>query len=77
MNFQRTPLQLAISLACISLSLPVWAEETPKASGENLDAVVIIGTNRSDITALESSAPVDVLSSEQLLNTGARIYPAH
>lgn len=72
MNFKRTPMQLAVSLACISLSLPVWAADTPSTSGENLDAVVIIGTNRSDVTALESTAPVDVLSSEQLLNTGAQ-----
>ena len=31
--------------------------------------MVVLGTRRSDLTALQSAAPVDVLSSEQLLDS--------
>ncbi len=55
-----------------AFSFPVVAAETNLSTGENLDTVVIVGTHRSDVTALESAAPVDVLSSEQLQNTGAQ-----
>ena len=47
------------------------AETKPTASGDHLDTVVVLGTRRSDVTALESAAPVDVLSGEQLQQTGA------
>lgn len=70
------PNQLAGAIALIvsSLALPVLAEETETsqtAKTGRLDTVVVVGTRRSDVKALESAAPVDVLSSEQLLNTGA------
>src|SRR6478609_2958744 len=36
-----------------------------------LDTVVVLGTSRSDITALTSTAPVDVITPKQLQDTGA------
>lgn len=45
--------------------------ETPAASVPTLDRVVALGTRRSDATALTSAAPVDVINSEELVQTGA------
>ena len=65
----------AIALATSSLAFPGLAAESPSnptANGERLGTVVVVGTRRSDLTALESAAPVDVLSGEQLQETGAQ-----
>ncbi|QJI38092.1 TonB-dependent receptor plug domain-containing protein [Pseudomonas sp. ADAK13] len=70
--FQRTPLAGAIALVMGSLAVPAVAAETqPTAKNDSLDTVVVLGTRRSDVTALQSAAPVDVLSGEQLQQTGA------
>ncbi|KRP45717.1 iron complex outermembrane recepter protein [Pseudomonas libanensis] len=71
--FQRTPLVGAIALAMVSLAVPVFAADDmqPTAKNDRLDTVVVLGTRRSDLTALQSAAPVDVLSGEQLQQTGA------
>ncbi|CAI8880392.1 TonB-dependent receptor plug domain-containing protein [Pseudomonas chlororaphis] len=42
-----------------------------EAAAPTLDRVVAIGTRRSDATALTSAAPVDVINSEELVQTGA------
>ncbi|MDY7552268.1 TonB-dependent receptor [Pseudomonas veronii] len=71
--FQRTPLAGAIALVMGSLAMPVLAADDtqPSAKNDHLDTVVVLGTRRSDLTALQSAAPVDVLSGEQLQQTGA------
>ncbi|WP_025855218.1 TonB-dependent siderophore receptor [Pseudomonas sp. CHM02] len=71
--FQRTPLAGAIALVMGSLAVPVFAadDSQPTAKNDHLDTVVVLGTRRSDLTALQSAAPVDVLSGEQLQQTGA------
>ncbi|QDG55036.1 TonB-dependent siderophore receptor [Pseudomonas sp. NIBRBAC000502773] len=71
--FQRTPLAGAIALVMGSLAVPVFAADDtqPTAKNDHLDTVVVLGTRRSDLTALQSAAPVDVLSGEQLQQTGA------
>ena len=70
--FQRTPLAGAIALVMGSLAVPaVAADAQPTAKTDKLDTVVVLGTRRSDVTALQSAAPVDVLSGEQLQQTGA------
>jgi iron complex outermembrane receptor protein len=71
--FQRTPLAGAIALVMGSLAVPVFAadDSAPTAKNDHLDTVVVLGTRRSDLTALQSAAPVDVLSGEQLQQTGA------
>jgi len=72
--FHRHPLAGAVALVIGSLAVPVFAADSPPkpaASGDRLDTVVVLGTRRSDVTALESAAPVDVLTGAQLQQTGA------
>ncbi|ROL69619.1 TonB-dependent receptor [Pseudomonas chlororaphis] len=73
--FHRNPLAGAVALVIGSLAVPAFAAESstssPSATSDHLDTVVVLGTRRSDVTALESAAPVDVLSGEQLQHTGA------
>lgn len=40
-------------------------------ANDGLDAIVVLGTARKDVTALTSTAPVDVISTAQLQDTGA------
>jgi iron complex outermembrane receptor protein len=47
------------------------ADATTSAAAAELDPVIVLGTSRSDATALSSLAPVDVITSEQLERTGA------
>lgn len=73
--YRPSLLASAIALATSSLAFPGLAAESPSkptANGERLGTVVVVGTRRSDLTALESAAPVDVLSGEQLQETGAQ-----
>jgi iron complex outermembrane receptor protein len=68
----HTPLAGAVALVIGSLAVPsAFAETQPVASSDHLDTVVVLGTRRSDVTALESAAPIEVLSGEQLEQTGA------
>ncbi|QXI31339.1 TonB-dependent receptor plug domain-containing protein [Pseudomonas vanderleydeniana] len=72
--FHRHPLAGAVALVIGSLAVPAFAAESsskPSADKDQLDTVVVLGTRRSDVTALESAAPVDVLSGKQLQETGA------
>ncbi|HGM5580004.1 TPA: TonB-dependent receptor plug domain-containing protein [Pseudomonas putida] len=64
---QHTPKASAIALAIAGFAVPAFAAE----SNDRLDTVVVVGTHRSDVTALQSAAPVDVLSGEKLRETGA------
>ncbi len=72
--FRPDPLAGAIALVIGSLAVPVvQADESASgAKSDKLDTVVVVGTRRSDVTALESAAPVDVLSAERLEETGAK-----
>jgi len=72
--FRPDPLAGAIALVIGSLAVPVvQAQESASgARSDKLDTVVVVGTRRSDVTALESAAPVDVLSAERLEETGAK-----
>ena len=76
--FHRNPLAGAVALVVGSLAVPAFAAQTssnaPGASADHLDTVVVLGTRRSDVTALESAAPVDVLSAQQLQQTGASTW---
>ncbi|WP_418647880.1 TonB-dependent receptor plug domain-containing protein [Thauera butanivorans] len=67
----------AIAAFCGALTPVAQAQQAPgaeDAAGEyaaNLDTVVILGSSRQDRTALKSSAPVEVISTRQLEETGA------
>ncbi|MET0548123.1 MAG: TonB-dependent receptor [Xanthomonas sp.] len=61
------PLSLAIALA---LAAPVFAQDATPATATNLDTVIVTGTRASGRTVLESTAPVDVLSAEDIRRAG-------
>jgi iron complex outermembrane receptor protein len=61
------PLSLAIALA---LSAPAVAQQAEPATATNLDTVIVTGTRASGRTVLESTAPVDVLSAEDIRKAG-------
>ena len=69
--FHHTPLASAVALVIGSLAVPVVHAQNGPSADDKLDTVVVVGTRRSDVTALESAAPVDVLSAEKLQDTGA------
>ncbi|MCC4590938.1 TonB-dependent receptor [Xanthomonas campestris pv. cannae] len=61
------PLSLAIALA---LAAPAFAQDAAPATTTNLDTVIVTGTRASGRTVLESTAPVDVLSAEDIRKAG-------
>jgi iron complex outermembrane receptor protein len=71
----RYPIRAAIAAVLSGMSAAsLNAEQTtaPEASvADSLDAVVVLGTARKDITSLTSTAPVDVISPAELQATGA------
>ncbi len=46
------------------------ADSAEGGGGESVDQVVVLGTHRADVTALQSSAPIDVISADQLKQSG-------
>lgn len=66
-----TPLAGAIALVIGSVAVPECSAQAAPGADDKLDTVVVVGTRRSDVTALQSAAPVDVLSAEKLQDTGA------
>jgi iron complex outermembrane receptor protein len=62
---------LLSSTATFSLHAAEINSTEPSATAEALDEVVVLGTARKDVTALTSTAPVDVISSAELQATGA------
>ncbi|HEY9255874.1 MAG TPA: TonB-dependent receptor [Stenotrophomonas sp.] len=64
-----TPRRLALAVALsAALAAPAFAQE-PAAT--TLDTVIVTGTRASDRTVLESTAPVDVLTADDLRRAGA------
>ncbi|UYC13264.1 TonB-dependent receptor [Xanthomonas sp. CFBP 8445] len=61
------PLSLAVALA---LAAPALAQDAAPATATNLDTVIVTGTRASGRTVLESTAPVDVLSAEDIRKAG-------
>ena len=48
---------------------PVFAQDTPAASGDD-DTIVVTGTRRAARSAADTPAPVDVIGSQELLDQG-------
>ncbi len=71
--FKSNVLAGAVALAALNPSSLAFAQDSreTRVEDEQLDSVVVIGTRRSDVTALQSSAPVDVISAAQLQDSGA------
>lgn len=62
------PLAAAVALV---LSLPAAAQESAPAEGaRSLDTVIVTGTRARDRTVLEATAPVDVLTAEDIRKAG-------
>lgn len=67
-----TVLSASVAGWCALASPAQAADETADADAvQTLDSVVVLGTHRSNVTDLGSSAPIDVISGEQLVATGA------
>jgi len=65
-----SPRVLSVAIAC-TLALPALAQSrAPDTGALELDAVVVTGTRASHRTALESTAPIDVLSALDIRKAG-------
>lgn len=63
---------IALSLSAFSSTAHAQDSEAPAASGVADEATIIVtGTRRTDRTVADSTVPIDVLTSDQLLNQGA------
>ena len=67
-NSIRYGASLALALAGVSLS-PVWAQQDQDTEARQ-DTVIITGTRRASRSAIDSPAPVDVVSGDELVNQG-------
>ncbi len=69
--------RLALALlASAALPAALAAQEASEAASasapqETVQDIVVTGTRRNDLTAAESPTPIDILSSDQLLNQGS------
>jgi iron complex outermembrane receptor protein len=70
-KFAAAAIAVTLSAAVEPLHAQQLAGNEDAYTSDALDAVVVLGTARKDITALTSTAPVDVISSAELQNTGA------
>ncbi|MFN3912638.1 TonB-dependent receptor plug domain-containing protein [Hyphomonas sp.] len=71
MKFKSILLAAVASLAISAAASTAWAqEETPDESARTLDTVVTIGTRVANRSALDTAAPVDVISAEAIANIG-------
>jgi iron complex outermembrane receptor protein len=57
--------------AVLGVAAPTVYAQTAASGADILDTVVVLGTSRQDATALTSTAPVDVVTPQQLQETGA------
>ncbi|OTG87465.1 hypothetical protein B9T31_02885 [Acinetobacter sp. ANC 4558] len=71
--FNKSTLSVAIILALAHSSQSLYAAETVPQESEAklLQEVVVLGTKRNNVKALESLAPVEIISSKTLEQTGA------
>lgn len=58
------------SLSVLALSVAASVVAQAETVAPDVEQVVVLGTRRTDVTALESSAPVDVINAEELQKSG-------
>ncbi|MFP5393984.1 MAG: TonB-dependent receptor plug domain-containing protein [Gammaproteobacteria bacterium] len=68
--------RIAAAVALLVLAQGAHAQQSARGSAPDeeartLDSVVVIGSSRQDATVLTSSAPIDVITPQQLKETGA------
>ena len=67
-NSIRYGASLALALTGVSLT-PIWAQQGQDSEARQ-DTVIITGTRRASRSAIDSPAPVDVVSGDELVNQG-------
>ncbi|MBA4225347.1 MAG: TonB-dependent receptor [Hyphomonas sp.] len=67
----KTALSAAVAVVALSAAAaPVWAQAQEGDSARTLDTVVTVGTRVANRSALDTAAPVDVVSAETIQNIG-------
>ena len=67
----KTALSAAVAVVALSTAAaPAWAQEQEGESARTLDTVVTVGTRVANRSALDTAAPVDVVSAETIQNIG-------
>ena len=67
----KTALSAAVAVVALSIAAaPAWAQEQEGESARTLDTVVTVGTRVANRSALDTAAPVDVVSAETIQNIG-------
>lgn len=67
----KAALSAAVAVVALSTAAaPAWAQEQEGESARTLDTVVTVGTRVANRSALDTAAPVDVVSAETIQNIG-------
>lgn len=67
----KAALSAAVAVVALSAAAaPVWAQAQEGESARTLDTVVTVGTRVANRSALDTAAPVDVVSAETIQNIG-------
>ena len=70
MQFKSALYAAAAVLTLTAVAAPTWAQEQEDESARTLDTVVTVGTRVANRSALDTAAPVDVVSAETIQNIG-------
>lgn len=70
MKFKAALSAAAAVIALCAASAPAWAQEQADEAARTLDTVVTVGTRVANRSALDTAAPVDVVSAETIQNIG-------
>jgi iron complex outermembrane receptor protein len=70
MQFKKILLAAVASIAITAGASTAWAQEDATEEAKTLDTVVTIGTRVANRTALDTAAPVDVISADAIQNIG-------
>ena len=70
MRFKSALFAAAAAVAFSAVSVPALAQEQEDESSRTLDTVVTVGTRVANRSALDTAAPVDVVSAETIQNIG-------
>lgn len=67
----KAALSAAVAVVALSTAAaPAWAQEQEGESARTLDTVVTVGTRVANRSALDTAAPVDVVSAETIQSIG-------
>lgn len=71
--FAKLAISTSIIAATFGINAPVYAQNSDEPEAEEFEgpAIIVTGTRRTDRTIADSVVPIDVISSEALLNSGS------